>query len=433
MSFLFFITYQLYTIKTKLSTPKTKKSNFFERGKAFMVTVAIISEYNPFHSGHKYQIDKIREQFGDDTAIVAIMSGNFTQRGEVAFAPKEVRAKTAVLSGVNLVLEIPFPFSASSAEFFARSGVKIADYIGADYLSFGSESGDIDSLAEASSVMLSKEYREEFAILSKNKALGYPERCEMAYRKVSEKPFSFSSNNILALEYIKAINELGSDLIPHTIKRNGAEYDSCEIEKSQHQSAMALRGAFRDDDFTAVKFLPEEAKDVILYSKDNGDLPCDISRISSAFISYLRLNPPSDNEEIHDAGDGLYNRLYNESFKANDISTLLLYTESKNYTRARIRRALLNVFFGVTSSDLKTLPMYTQILAMDTVGMQILKKTRKSDDFQILTKPSDFKHFNVLQLRQKSLSDRADSIFDLTKPVPKSGASSLTFTPYVKK
>ena len=158
-----------------------------------------------------------------------------------------------------------------------------------------------------------------------------------------------------------------------------------------------------------------------------------ISKISSAFISYLRLNPPSQNEEIHDAKDGLYNRLYNESFKANDISTLLLRTETKNYTRARIRRALLNVFFGVTSSEIKTLPLYTQILAMDTIGMQILKKTRKSREIQILTKPSDFKNFNEVELRQKALSDRADSIFELTKPIPKDGASSLTFTPFVKK
>ena len=111
-----------------------------------MKTVAIISEYNPFHSGHKYQIERIREEFGSDTAIVAVMSGNFTQRGEIAFFSKGARAKAAVLSGVNLVLELPFPFSSSSAEFFAKSGVRIADSIGADYLSFGSESGNLSEL-----------------------------------------------------------------------------------------------------------------------------------------------------------------------------------------------------------------------------------------------------------------------------------------------
>ena len=398
-----------------------------------MTTVAIISEYNPFHSGHKYQIEKIRAEFGSDTAIVAVMSGNFTQRGEIAFAPKTVRAKCAVLSGVNLVVELPFPYSSSSAEFFAKSGVKIAEAIGADYLSFGSESGDINELTKVSETMLSDSYNVEFRKLAENKALGYPQRCEMAYRTVSGKTFEFSSNNILALEYIKAIKSLNSNIIPHTIKREGAGYDSTLINSESHQSAMAIRSAFESGDYSALLYLPEETRDLISEKRAEGDLPTDISKISSAFISYLRLNPPSESEEIHDAGDGLYNRLYNESFKANDISTLLLRTETKNYTRARIRRALLNVFFGVTSSEFNTLPAYTQILAMDTIGMQILKKKRKAADFQILTKPSDFKSFNELQLHQKSLSDKADSIFELTKPVPKDGASSLTFTPYVKK
>lgn len=398
-----------------------------------MTTVAIISEYNPFHSGHKYQIKKIRAEFGSDTAIVAVMSGNFTQRGEIAFAPKTVRAKCAVLSGVNLVVELPFPYSSSSAEFFAKSGVKIAEAIGADYLSFGSESGDINELTKVSETMLSDSYNVEFRKLAENKALGYPQRCEMAYRTVSGKTFEFSSNNILALEYIKAIKSMNSNIIPHTIKREGAGYDSTLINSESHQSAMAIRSAFESGDYSALLYLPEETRDLISQKRAEGDLPTDISKISSAFISYLRLNPPSESEEIHDAGDGLYNRLYNESFKANDISTLLLRTETKNYTRARIRRALLNVFFGVTSSEFNTLPAYTQILAMDTIGMQILKKKRKAADFQILTKPSDFKSFNELQLHQKSLSDKADSIFELTKPVPKDGASSLTFTPYVKK
>ena len=398
-----------------------------------MKTVAIISEYNPFHSGHKYQIDKIREAFGSDTVIVAIMSGNFTQRGEFAFAPKFARAKAAVLSGVNLVLELPFPFSSSSAEFFAKSGVKIAESIGADYLSFGSESGDINELIATADVMSSLAYEEAFKELGKNKTLGYPERCEMAYKKASGGKLSFSPNNILAIEYIKAIKHLCAEIKPHTIKRVGADYDSDSIESSSNQSAMALRKSFSSGDFSVIEYLPKETKDLFLALGQEGELPTDVSKISSAFISYLRLNPPPQNVEIHDAGDGLYNRLYNESFKANDISTLLLRTETKNYTRARIRRALLNVFFGVTSSEIKTLPMYTQILAMDTKGMQILKKTRKSREIRILTKPSDFKDFNEAELRQKNLSDKADSIFELTKPIPKDGASSLTITPYVKK
>ena len=185
-----------------------------------MTTVAIICEYNPFHRGHEYQIKRIREDFGEDTAIVCIMSGNFTQRGEIAFMPKGERAKCAVLGGANLVLELPFPFCSSSAEYFAKSGVKIADSLGCvDYLSFGSESGDIDALCNAAKIYLSDEFKEAFAALP-DKALGYPVKCELAYRQIaSDSELEFTSNNILAIEYIKALIESGSKIKPHTVLR----------------------------------------------------------------------------------------------------------------------------------------------------------------------------------------------------------------------
>ena len=123
-----------------------------------MKVAGIISEYNPFHNGHEYQIKKLREMLSEDTAIVAVMSGNYTQRGEIAVADKLIRAKAALECGVNLVLELPFPFSMSSAEFFAKSGVKILGEIGVvDYLAFGSESGDITEISDIASVMMSRQ------------------------------------------------------------------------------------------------------------------------------------------------------------------------------------------------------------------------------------------------------------------------------------
>ena len=132
-----------------------------------MKTVAIISEYNPFHNGHLYQIEKVREHFGDDTAIIAIMSSNFTQRGDVAIMDKWARAESAVRCGVNLVLELPFPYSMSSAEFFAKAGVHIADSIGVvDVIAFGSESGDITHLVETARNLSSRELDKEIARLA---------------------------------------------------------------------------------------------------------------------------------------------------------------------------------------------------------------------------------------------------------------------------
>ena len=173
-----------------------------------MKIAAIITEYNPFHNGHQYQIDKARELLGEDTAIIAIMSGNFTQRGELAIADKTVRAKAAVECGVNLVLELPFPFSMSSAEFFARSGVRIANKLGVvDYLIFGSELGYTEELTRVAENMLTAEFSnkaDELIKSSENKSSGHPKLLEEAYNSLYPDKLNsdfFTANNILALEY----------------------------------------------------------------------------------------------------------------------------------------------------------------------------------------------------------------------------------------
>ena len=331
-----------------------------------MTVVAIISEYNPFHTGHEYHIKKVRETFGTDTAVISIMSGNYTQRGEMAFLPKGDRAKMALLGGVDLVLELPFPYSMSSAELFATAGVSIADSIGCvDYLSFGSESGNIKEIEEAADAFSSKEFEEKFA--NTPTSLGYPERCEMAYRAiVPNGTFTFTSNNILGIEYIKAIKKLNSKILPHTVKREGASYNSKEPQSIKHQSAMAIRNSIIKGN-EVEEYLPKYSFDIISQAKENGDLPIDSEKLSAAMISYFRLNPPTENIVFHDAAEGLYNRLYKNSFEASNISALLELSETKNYTRARIRRCMWNSFFGVTSSDVKTLPMYTQVLAINKV------------------------------------------------------------------
>ena len=224
-----------------------------------MKVAGIISEYNPFHNGHKYQIKKLREMLSEDTAIVAVMSGNYTQRGEIAVADKLIRAKAALECGVNLVLELPFPFSMSSAEFFAKSGVKILGEIGVvDYLAFGSESGDINELSDIAAVMSSKEYELTLNTLSdneENKDLGYPELCQLALSKVYGKEVSrdfFSPNNILAIEYIKAISTFGYSISPITVRREGAGYNDIINPMAEFQSASAIREELAEGNLSAL-------------------------------------------------------------------------------------------------------------------------------------------------------------------------------------
>lgn len=405
-----------------------------------MKTALIISEYNPFHSGHKYQIEDIRKSFGEDTAIISLMSGSFTQRGEIAIADKFTRAECAILGGANLVLLLPFPFSASSAEFFARAGVEIANSLGiVDILAFGSESGDVSALSEIARNMLSDTFKkrlEELTTANETKAIGYPKLCETVYKEVFSSEFHsefFSPNNILAIEYLKALIITNSNIIPYTTKRIGAGYNTEKITNSVYQSASAIRNEFKKDINSAFEYIPISSKNTLLSAYNSMSFPCDEERLSSAVLSFFRLNLPTDSCNIHDADGGLYNRLITSSFKATSITNLTELAATKKYTAARIRRAIWFSFFGVTSSEIKRMPKYTQALGMDSIGQTLLKRIKKTTGFPIITKPSATELLDEVALKQKELSDKADFIFELSKPKPSSAKTPIVSKPFVKK
>ncbi len=396
-----------------------------------MKICAIIAEYNPFHNGHLHQICKIREELGADTAIIAVMSGNFTQRAEFAITDKLTRAKCAVLSGVNLVLELPFPHCMSSAEFFARGAVHIISSLGCvDYLSFGSECGDIDILCQAAEAMLTEKYNEALAN-NPDKSVGYARACELALKAVCpELSLEYSPNNILAIEYIKALKLISSPIIPHTVKREGVGYNDTVAVSDKLPSASSIRKLILGGE-SICEHVPKDCYNALYDAITLGDMPTDQARLNEAVLSYFRLNPkPSD--ELCDLGDGLYYRLAENSLEANDIQHLLMLTKTKKYTDAKIRRALWYAFFGVTSSDKRALPRYTQLLGMDDVGKALLHSFAKGFAISILTKPSSVGKLDGLAIRQKTLTDRVDSIFELTKPSPKSGRSGVRITPFIK-
>ena len=404
-----------------------------------MKVAAIISEYNPFHLGHEYQVKKVLQMLGEDTAVIAIMSGNYTQRGEIAVADKTLRARAALECGVNLVLELPFPFCMSSAEFFAKSGVKIANEIGVvDYLAFGSESGDISEIYDIATAMISDEYTltlEELTGSPEYKEYGYPELCQLAlsrvYGRENGRDF-FTPNNILGIEYIKAIREIGSSITPITVKRCGSGYNDIINPMAEFQSATAIREELAANNLSALDYVPENARRIYLKAIGEGKMPADVTLLDFSVISSFRLNSPSDSVPIHDAAGGLYNRLCEISADATSISSLTSMTETRKYTKARIRRAIWNTFFGVTSSDVRALPCYTQVLAMDGIGRSILKRIKKMTDFPVITKPSSYRDYGEAVIRQKELSNRADSVYGLTLKNSNSGRFPLTFTPYVK-
>ena len=401
-----------------------------------MKTVSIVCEYNPFHTGHKYQLDKIKADFGEDTCIVAVMSGNFTQRGDVAVVDKFTRAKIAVAEGASLVLELPFPYSMQSAEYFAKSAIRIiADCVDSDYVSFGSECGDAALISQAAENLCSNEYVTLFDELCKKEAQsGHAKNAETAYRRLygNDADIFTLPNNILGIEYAKAIRSTKKDIKLHTFKRVGAEHNDTLPFNESSASASAIRAMLENDEAEkAFKFLPKLSAQICKEAYEKGEMPASSNRLSNAILAFLRINTPS--AQVADAFGGLEHRLHTCAIQAKDLNELVSLVSTKRYTNARIRRAIWNSYFGITSSDIRTLPSYTQVLAMDEKGRKKLKEMKKTSLISVLTKPADYVHLCDEAKAQAEISNRADMIFSLTKPVLSSGNEFLRATPFCKK
>ena len=255
-----------------------------------MRTVAIISEFNPFHHGHRYCIESVRRDLGDDTCIIALMSGNYTQRGDVAIADKFARAASAVRGGVDLVLEIPFPFSVSSAEYYATAGVRMAGALGiVDTLAFGSECGDMARLLSASVKISSQEFKDSLQeAIANDESLGHARTIQRVFSKLygeEEADLLSHPNNILALRYLSANAALAHPLEVHTVKRIGHYH---ETSLSNGISATAIRRELTCGSVeTALAAIPEGAASVLAEELRTGRAPASLSRLGNLFLSFF--------------------------------------------------------------------------------------------------------------------------------------------------
>lgn len=403
-----------------------------------MKNVAVIAEYNPFHTGHAYHIRKVREEFGQDTTVIAFMSGTFVQRGDIAVADKWVRAEAAVQGGADLVLEIPFPYSAAGAEFYATAAVRLILSVGGiDVLSFGSEVGDTDALLRIAEHMQSDDY--VFALkdaLKDRRKDGFPASAEAVYRSVFPEENTedfFRPNNILAIEYLKALSRENASVLPHTVKRVGAAYADDVLPTQGYPSATSLRKLLLAGDPSALSYMPKEVAQVYRGAILRGICPADAERLSPAVLSFFRLNPTPQNPDIRDAAGGLYTRLAKKSREATGISSLATLSETKKYTNARIRRAMWFSFFGVTSSEVSAPPTYTQVLALNGRGQAFLKAAKRTAKIPILTKPSAIDELTPEAIPGKRFSDATDEVAESAMPRPRAATALLRHTPFLKK
>ena len=410
-----------------------RKRKISERNNKKMKTIAVICEYNPLHLGHKYHLEQIKKDFGD-CAIVLIMSSDFVQRGDVAVLDKYSRAKAGLLSGADLVFEMPFPYSYGSAEYFASAGVYIAGATGiCDVLSFGSECGDAEMLKEMADKLASREYKQKMQALKKEKSsLGYMHLRYEAGKALYGKEFAdfaSSSNNILALEYIKAIKKTGVPLDIHTVKREGDSYND-ELGHGTFVSATYLREQIKAGaDISG--YVPQECTDIYREKANEGMLGASLENIGQAIISFFRLADPIELSKFAEISPGLQYRLCDVAKKAKNIHEFFELAASKKYTDARLRRAVISCILGVEEADFKALVPYTAVLAANKRGQALLKKTKKVSSIPIITKPADKKKLEGKGKHYTELLDRAEALYTLSFPKPCGADLFVKSSPFI--
>ncbi len=346
-----------------------------------MKICAVIAEFNPFHNGHKRLIDEIRKK--GFTHVVAIMSGNFVQRGEPSVISKSAKVRSALLNGIDLVVEIPVVWALSSAEKYANAGIQIAKSLGCvDAAAFGSECGNIDALKKISSVLKSEEFE---LLLKKNLDLGisFPKAREMAVLDlISDKNtanYLHFSNNILGVEYIKAAENLNFKADMFTIKRN---------KTLNYRSASEIRKMITDNNEEFKKYVPPSSFEIVSRETINKTAPCVLDNAEQSMIYKLRISSKEDILSLPDVNEGLENRILNAAKSCNSLSELLFSIKTKRYTMSRIKRILMCNFLGIDRSIQNNFVPYIRLLGTNFKGLEIMKSVKKFASLPIVSKYS---------------------------------------------
>ena len=357
-----------------------------------MNVIGIVGEYNPFHLGHSYHIKKSKELIGEDCPVVCVMSGDFVQRGEAAVYSKSARAEAACLSGTDLVLELPLPWTLSSAEGFARGAVGLLGATGVvTHLSFGSEAGELGQLETLAEALLDPFIGADIRrTMAENEGISFAAARQKALQgRVGELAELLSApNNILAVEYIKAIFDNSFAMKPVTVRRFGAGHD--RVVESGLRSASDIRTRLSHGaDISA--FVPESALEVYRREDRLGRGPVLTDDIEQAILSRLRMLDASAFSALPDAGEGLDNRLMRACREESGLDAVLAAAKSKRYAMSRLRRMLMCAALGVTADMQQGIPPYARVLAANTRGCALLREMEHRSKIPVLTKPAAVK------------------------------------------
>lgn len=379
-----------------------------------MINVGIISEYNPMHKGHIYQIQQIRKSFSEEVRIICLMSGNFVQRGEMSIVDKFSKADFALENGADLVLEMPTYVSLQAAEYFSLASVYLLDKIKIDYLSFGIE-GNIEYLLKIAEIENAYENElKEFLKKSVKKGMSY-KRAYIDFMKSKEIDLDFSTpNNTLGLEYIKALSKLKSEIKCLPIKRKGAEYDSKLIKSNtEYQSASAIRNLVNKGDFSFETYVPQN---VFSYLKNNNRVKNPLDRKVYDIFSYL-IKSNRDKLEVNPHYEnGMRSLILKNLNKANSCSALANLLTSKKYSKTRIKRLIMCEILNVEKFPIEDLTYidYIKPLSFNERGRAFLSEVKNK--VNIVNKPNKAK-LDGISKKLLELDIRADKIYRIFNDV----------------
>ena len=376
-----------------------------------MNLLGLIVEYNPFHNGHLYHLNESKK-LTNATHTIAVMSGNFMQRGTPALLDKFTRAEIAVKNGVDLVVELPTLYSCQSAEIFSHGGITLLNSLNCvNSVCFGSEIGNIDILYIIAKILIDEPPTFKNKLKSYlGDGLPFPKaRASALFDYISENKLYDTSketlleilnspNNILGIEYIKSILKLNSNIKPYTINRVNSGYNSLNINNSIC-SASAIRNALKTDSLETINYtMPKPTYDLINDTVNSGVnlvYNDDFYKILSSII----LRDKDNLTDYFEVNEGIENKIYNSIFKCQNIEELQNEIKSKRYTMTKISRTLNNIMLGIKrddilkTKDLKEMP-YVRVLAFNDKGCEILKEIKKNSEIEVITKFSKIKHID---------------------------------------
>lgn len=409
-----------------------------------MKVVGIIAEYNPFHTGHQFHIEEARRLSGAD-AVIVVLSGNFTQRGEPALLEKHVRARMAVegdsVTGADLVLELPSLYAAASAEYFAWGGVSALHATGVvDTISFGTEADSITPMQEVAQLLLSEPPALQESIKrGLAEGLSYPKSRELALEAVTGQSMTWlqAPNNILAVEYLKANTRLGNPLHVLPIQRKGAGYHETSLSKSAHPSATALRQALVASDgsdgiSTLRPHMPSAAFSLLQNAYDNGQI-ANSNALFLPIVTLLRTKSIAELQQLPYIAEGLEYRCKQAAQSASSLEELVDACSSARYPRSRIRRIFTALLTGITAENLtmaKQNPVpYLRVLAFNQTGRQLLKEMKQAATLPIITKPAALHNFTDFAGRVAQIEANATDTWYLTCTPPQPAGQDYQITP----